>query len=350
MIDTYDFVSLYIIKNQNIMKIKLLLLFCLSTVLIQAQAPVTNYFSAPLSEYAIVSGTTDQTATGANATWNFSGLTSTENNIDTYTAPTAGQLADYPGTTQVFTITDEAMNATDAFFKVVGSDLSLTGASNPQFVLDYNTDNAFIGTYPLTFGTAATVDNIAGQIMAQGQTANYTGTITTEVDAHGTLTFDVVGQGTYSGSVTRIKTVQQIGFTIVIFPGTASITTYNYYKDSDGALVFRTTDGGVDVPGVLTDTFSSAEALITNTLSIDDNQLLANEITIYPNPAQNVLNIQLANSNAIEFVRILDINGRTVLTTNDNSNVIDVNSLQAGFYIVTVSTQAGTVTKKFIKE
>ena len=66
--------------------------------------------------------------------------------------------------------------------------------------------------------------------------------------------------------------------------------------------------------------------------------------------AQNVLNIQLANSNAIEFVRILDINGRTVLTTNDNSNVIDVNSLQAGFYIVTVSTQAGTVTKKFIKE
>jgi hypothetical protein len=333
------------------MKIKLLLLFCTTTFLLQAQAPISNYFSANNSQFETVSSTIDQSPTGANATWGFGTLTSTGTNIDTFAAPTAAQLAGFPGTTQVLTVTDDAMNTNDAFFKVVGSDLSLTGANNPQFSLDYNTDNAFIGTYPLTFGTGPTVDNIAGQITAQGQTANYTGTVTSEVDGYGSLSFNVVGQVAFSGNVTRVKTVQSISFTIInIFPGNASITTYNYYDDSDGTLLFRTSEGTVVVPGLaISESFSSAEAATKNTLSVDDNQLLTNTLTIYPNPAQDVLYIEFSNSQSITSVQVMDMNGRMVLTNNGTKN-IDITALQAGFYVVAVATEKGTVIQKFIKK
>ncbi|WP_452221920.1 T9SS type A sorting domain-containing protein [Lacinutrix salivirga] len=334
------------------MKIKLLLLFCITTTLAIAQAPINNYFSPAMSQFAIVSGTIDQTPNGANAAWDFGTLTSGGTNTDTYAAPTAGELASYPGTTQVLTITDNASNTNQAFFKVTGSALSLIGASNPEFTLDYNTDNALVGSYPLTFGGTATVDAIAGTINAQGQSPTYTGTIITEVDAYGMLDFEVTGQGTYTGSVTRIKSEQSINFTLFGFiPGTALITSYNYYKDADGALVFRTSEGNVSVPGAnINESFSSAEALITNTLSINQNDLIANTMSLYPNPTENVLTIKINNTVAIQSVKIIDINGRTVLTAEGNANTINVNALQTGLYTVSIITEYGIVNKKFIKK
>ncbi|WP_370001278.1 T9SS type A sorting domain-containing protein [Winogradskyella sp.] len=331
------------------MKIKLLFTFFALSMLAYSQAPINNYFSEPMSEYAIVTGTIDHSPTGASVIWNFTALTASGTNTDTYAAPTAGELTDYPGTTEVLTITDNAMNENQFFYKVETLTLSLTGASNAEFTLNYNDDNALVGTYPLTYGSPATVDNIAGQIMAQGQSPDYTGTIDTEVDAYGTLTFDVAGQGNYSGSVTRIRTEQNVSFTIAgFFPGTATIVSYNYYKDADGALVFRTSDGSVEVPGLaINETFSTSEALITNTLSVMDNEQVLSTVRLYPNPVEDILNIELGNDILIESVNIIDLNGRVVLTSTKNS--INTGQLQSGFYAIRIDTEVGSVTKKFIK-
>lgn len=339
------------------MKKKLLsLLLCLAIGFTFAQAPVNNYFSAPNSMYAIVSGTVNQTPTGANAVWNFGTLTQSGTNTDTFAAPTTQQLTDYPGTTQVLTISDGTTN-TQAFYKLTGSTLSLTGATNPEFTLDYNTDNALIGTYPLSFGSTSSPDAIAGNIMAEingsNITAAYTGTITTQVDAHGTLSFNVTGQGTYSGNVTRIQTNQTLNFTVFGFiPGTATVTAYNYYKDVDGALVFRTTEGIVNVgpPANINESFSTAEALITNTLSVNDNELVEQSLTLYPNPTDSVLNIKLEDISTVHSVKIIDVNGRIVFTSEKSTKSINVSALEAGFYLVNINTNKGLVTKKFIKK
>ena len=333
------------------MKIKLLFTFFALSTLAYSQAPINNYFSEPMFQYAIVTGTIDHSPVGANASWNFGTLTQSGTNADTYAAPTAGELTDYPGTTEVLTITDNAMNENQFFYKVETSTLSLTGASNAEFTLNYNDDNALIGTYPLTYGDAATLDNIEGEITAQGQTADYTGTINTEVDAYGTLTFDVTGQGNYSGGVTRIKTEQNVSFTALgIFPGTATLTTYNYYKDADGALVFRTSDGAVEVSGLgINETFSTSEALITNTLSTNEAEQSLTTLKLFPNPVGNILNIDLGKNNVnIESVNIMDLNGRTVLISKER--VINTSQLQSGFYAMRIDTEVGSVIKKFIKK
>lgn len=347
----YFFVILQQQSNQLFMKKLLLLLFCISTFLISAQAPINDYFGDPMSQYAIISGSVNNTPSGANATWNFSGLTQAGTNTDTFAAPTGGELTSYPGTTQVLSITDTNMNANQVFYALSGSTLSLTGASNPEFTLDYNGDNALIGTYPLTFGTAANNDAISGTINAQGQTASYTGNIVTEVDAHGTLSFDIAGLGSYNGSVTRIVTTQNISFSIVIFPGTATITSYYYYKNSDGSLVFRTNNGSVSVPGFnINESFSTTEGLITNTLSIGDNASQLNAIKIYPNPVNEYLNIQPNESILIESIQVIDINGRVVLSQKEHLNTLNTSQLQSGFYTLSISTESGSIMKKFLKK
>ncbi len=335
------------------MKAKLLLFFCVLTTVTYGQEPVNNYFSSPMSNYFIVSGTIDQSSTGANAVWNFNTLTQTANNTDTFAAPTAAELVDYPGTTQVLTITDNAMNTNVVFYKLDGVTLSLTGANNSDFNINYNADNALIGAYPLTYGNPSTTDAIAGTITTQGQTATFTGTFTTEVDAYGILGFDVVGEGSFSGGVTRVKTEQMISFTALgIYPGTAEITSYNYYKDSDGALVFRTSDAIINIAGLgINQTTSSSEALITNTLSVTNNGLAINSVKIYPNPVEDFLNIKLDDEVSVRSVEIKDINGRTVLFSQRKIDNMDVSHLQTGFYLVIIFTKNSSITRrKFVKK
>ena len=114
-------------------------------------------------------------------------------------------------------------------------------------------------------------------------------------------------------------------------------------------MVFRSTEGAVVVNGAgINETFSTFEALITNTLSIDDSQLALSNVKLYPNPVNNILNIELSNAIAIESVTILDLNGRTVLTSKVSS--INTSQLQSGFYVARVDTEVGSITRKFIKK
>ncbi len=331
------------------MKRQLLLLFSIASFIVSAQAPIDDFFGDPMGQYAVVTGTIDHSPVGANATWNFSGLTQIDTTTDTFAAPTAADLANYPGTTQVLSTTNTAMDVNQVFYDLTEATLSLTGTTNPEFTLDYNTDNAEIGTYPLTFGAVANNDNIAGTIDAQGQSPSYTGTINTEVDAYGTLSFDVIGLDSYSGSVTRIMTTQNISFVATIFPGTASITSYNYYKDSDGALVFRTSDGTVSVPGLgINDSFSIAEGLITDTLSKSDIETQGT-VQVYPNPVGDRLYIEMGNSIVVRSIRIVDSNGRMLLSSAQNNNGIDVSWLSPGFYTVLITTDKGIMPRKLVK-
>ena len=74
-----------------------------------------------------------------------------------------------------------------------------------------------------------------------------------------------------------------------------------------------------------------------------------NHFTIYPNPASDIINIEGPASE----IRILDINGRNLLnkTTTTDTTTIDVNSLQAGIYIIQITDNEGAKTAiKFIKK
>ncbi len=82
-------------------------------------------------------------------------------------------------------------------------------------------------------------------------------------------------------------------------------------------------------------------------LSIDEGQL---RIGVFPNPTTAKLFIE-SNEQTIEKVAVTDLAGKQLLTSvYDNTNGIDVQSLASGIYLLSVKTNNGVITQKFMKK
>lgn len=76
----------------------------------------------------------------------------------------------------------------------------------------------------------------------------------------------------------------------------------------------------------------------------------AEYITLYPNPAQNELNIRVKNDISISSMSIYNALGQLVLTSTNPTESIDVSSLKTGNYFVKVISDKGTSSSRFLKE
>lgn len=91
--------------------------------------------------------------------------------------------------------------------------------------------------------------------------------------------------------------------------------------------------------------------LATATASTDD--FLASKFTVFPNPANDVVNVANNGNVLVDAIAINDINGRTVKTvkldavTEAQVNIADLNS---GVYFMNITTNEGVATKKIIKK
>lgn len=82
------------------------------------------------------------------------------------------------------------------------------------------------------------------------------------------------------------------------------------------------------------------------------NDFVTSKFTIYPNPADAILNISNADFD-IKQIGITDINGRAIKTIvqsipSQQTN-IDVSDLSAGVYFLVINTTEGKAVKKFVK-
>ncbi|HKC67768.1 MAG TPA: T9SS type A sorting domain-containing protein [Bacteroidia bacterium] len=80
----------------------------------------------------------------------------------------------------------------------------------------------------------------------------------------------------------------------------------------------------------------------------------SNSIRIYPNPATNALTISFANTANKASVKIFSVIGSEVLSINQtsagNSLLIDISNLASGTYMVQITTDNTTETKKIVKQ
>ncbi len=77
------------------------------------------------------------------------------------------------------------------------------------------------------------------------------------------------------------------------------------------------------------------------------SEVSASSISIYPNPTDGKLFIESGDLH-MEKVEVLDITGRTVLTSHETE--INISHLSAGTYFVKLKTDKGRVVKKVVKE
>ena len=96
-----------------------------------------------------------------------------------------------------------------------------------------------------------------------------------------------------------------------------------------------------------------SELLSVTTLVDGINSYLLNSIALYPNPANDVVNVECTMNNVQCLgIEVFDVFGKLINTVNvtENTTRINVSSLANGMYFVRVTTNEGAVTKSFVKK
>jgi hypothetical protein len=78
---------------------------------------------------------------------------------------------------------------------------------------------------------------------------------------------------------------------------------------------------------------------------------LESSVSLYPNPAREYIDIRVDGDLNVTMMEVYDVYGKLINTVNviDNPTRINVSSLANGMYFVRVTTEAGSVTKTFVK-
>jgi hypothetical protein len=338
------------------MKIKLLLTLFITSCISLAQNQINSFYGTNGSIISAVANpnTLNHGAGGINQNWTFSGFVPLGNTTYTYVAPTTSESSTYPGTTNVIVSTSIAATG-KMYTKAAGTTVSITGLDSAGLNINFNggiggSGNATLGAFPMVYPFTNTDNNVSGNYVYGANSGTFSGTLTTTVDGYGVLNLP---DYSYSGNVTRLKTVLSVNLYLGIIPvGTASQTTYAYYEPTDTSNNFK---------------FRSLNTVVVSSLAgINQNDttyelwgipILANNSNVFQslwiqNPVQDSIIFNSANAIENANISVTDIIGKTVYQAKNESIIGTLEipvSLNKGIYLITIENENGSITKKIVK-
>lgn len=170
---------------------------------------------------------------------------------------------------------------------------------------------------------------------------NFTGTGSTNTASY-QLT---VGQGQTAAAQTTVLATET-GLSNTTF----DLKTYTFTPATDGIYNFgflhNSPANATGVHALLVDNFT-----VTQVLS--NQEFSESTISVYPNPAKNLVSVVNTGTGILQNIRITDLNGRVVKTIerlNVAETQIDIANLNTGIYFMEIQSDQGKVIKKIIKE
>ncbi len=114
-------------------------------------------------------------------------------------------------------------------------------------------------------------------------------------------------------------------------------------------IIIRWPSGIVDT--IMNPSINENITVVEDSTTLNTNQVTVAAFSIYPNPANDVLNIQLSDTTAaIKNAEVYDLAGRLVLSPDMTNHTVSVKSLSTGTYILLLKDVSGKMhTQKFIK-
>lgn len=95
------------------------------------------------------------------------------------------------------------------------------------------------------------------------------------------------------------------------------------------------------------------KTIVVNWPNLLNDQSLNHSIKLYPNPANDYVQLNTTDQSTIQSIHLMDASGRTlsnIKLNNSSSYQINTSLLASGFYLIKVSTDKGIVTKSFTKK
>jgi hypothetical protein len=268
---------------------------------------------------------------------------------DLYVYNSAGtQLGSGATTTSTETVSLASQVAGTYYIKVMGYTgafsatcytikATATTTTTCQNVLDASTNGTTTGAAVVPFNT-----NTTGLVSPSGDIDNYkfviskAGTITitlTTLPANYNLKL-------LNSAGTQVAISQKTGTTNESISYTAAIGTYYAQVYGSGTV------------NNATRCYTLKVALGT---AAKDGQLILHDkwLEVYPNPAQDKLNINLTGFDAVSAIKVFDVNGKAVISQGKGSiqSQMNISKLLKGIYLVKVFTTNGEVLNaKIVKQ
>lgn len=173
---------------------------------------------------------------------------------------------------------------------------------------------------------------------------------TTDIEETSTLSFTVENTGDTDIEVTGITmpegyTANMTAFTVAIGASTDVEVTFapSEARTYAGEMVIQSTVGETRV------NITGEGTIVT---AIDDDIIDSSEVSLYPNPAQHMVTIDLTRIPQVQpNLAIVDMNGTAVWTkekVQESKVEVNVSSYPAGTYLIRVSSEKGNAVKKLI--
>lgn len=297
-----------------------------------------------------------EATTGTGVEWDYSiygGYDGVFRTVSVIDPATSGFGTDYPTSTTALAIQDFLVNfSSSSATERLSQGFVYSEVNLGDVVVKFDIDEATHYTYPFELG-AEINDNFSGEMTNAGLgTHPLTGTLNATYDGYGTLK---LADGVTLTNVSRYRISDISTITVTgtgLFDGTYELVRdqFEYYDLTNSnlpAFVYTTVILRLAGSSNPLSEFNLALSEV-DPLTIVNVQEIANaDFSVYPNPAADVLNIQLKNELNNATATIIDATGRVVLaqTLNAKSNTIDITSLNQGLYIIRVNN-AGAVTSE----
>lgn len=267
---------------------------------------------------------------GNNVTWDMSSLNSTSIAVTNATPANAS----FPNST----ITMETVGETSMYLNLGPTSYAIEGFYNSVNSLLFTyTDPNVVYQFPLSMSTDF-VDNFTCNYTTNGYDFVRSGTHSVEADGYGTL---ITPSGTYT-DVLRLRMIQDYS------DYNSTFGTYDYYAE-----IYVWVKAGYHNELASVSTLTSSLGNSSYGLYLEDETSGLSEeslssISIYPNPATDIVHID-SDGASITSLRLIDLNGNTVLEEEQSVASIDIQDLPKGVYTLIVTTAEGTSAERLIK-
>jgi len=253
----------------------------------------------------------------------YSGVTSSGNSV-TFTGAGAECATPFTPTTTGTIYASFLLNVSDLTAVTDGNSdyfVALSGSTNSDYKARLFAKK--VGTqYQIGFDTAST-------------TTNYDATLRNAGD----VVYVVIGYDYDLNALNLwLNPTNGSAPTLGLNPAAAFITTL-------GSFVLRQGSSGTTTPTVI---FDELRINTTAPLTLGVKQNEISGLKVYPNPVSNGTLYIETSANAEKTVTIFDVLGKQVLNTTTNDNAVNVNALRAGVYVVKITEEGKTATRKLV--
>lgn len=291
---------------------------------------------------------------GMAQTWNHASLTATATNEVEYVTPAStGFGGSFPGSTVAQV--EPTQVGTYAYYMGSANGFHQLGIhqSSTSSTLFYQNSEKVI-PYPCSYGTTWT-DDFSCSTTLSGVPVMRSGTVSGTADAFGNL---VMPYGTISNVLRLHVTEDYMDDLEDLYQIEYDSEMYMYYKPGVHLPILNITIFTASVDGfpssnqytqwISAEDATSVAELLNNTIGID----------VFPNPAQDNIDLVFSSEGGAIQMDVLDVNGRIVLSEGTTNAVmgldrrsLDIISLPAGIYHVRILAANGQQgVRRFVKQ